>query len=66
MKNIELKKMSLTERLHTMEALWDSLQNEGERIKSPEWHEEILYQRLKKIKDGKAKFISLNDLKKSF
>jgi len=57
------KKMSTTERLQVMEALWDSLLYENEKIESPQWHEQILEERKKKIANGKAKFISLEDLK---
>lgn len=59
----EISKMSLQERLQTMEALWDSLTHESIEIKSPEWHEDILLERKEKIKNGKASFISLDELK---
>lgn len=61
----DIKKMSTTERLQTMEALWDSLLYENGEIESPEWHEKILEKRKAKIKSGKAKFISLSELKAS-
>ena len=59
----EISKMSLQERLQTMEALWDSLSHESPEIKSPKWHEEILLERKEKVKNGTAKFISLDELK---
>ncbi len=59
----EIEKMSIIERLQTMEKLWDSLCHEESEIESPEWHKEILESRRKKIKEGKATFISLEDLK---
>ena len=59
----EISKMSVLERLQTMEALWDSLTREPSEIKSPEWHEEILSDRKEKIESGNADFISLEDLK---
>ncbi len=59
----EISKMSLQERLQTMEALWDSLIHESVEIKPPEWHEDILLERKEKIKNGKASFISLDELK---
>ena len=61
----DIKKMSLAERLQTMEAIWDSLLYENEDIESPEWHNKIIEKRIAKIKGGKAKFISLSDLKAS-
>jgi putative addiction module component (TIGR02574 family) len=61
----DIKKMSTIERLQTMEAIWDSLLYENSEIESPEWHEKILEKRKTKIKSGKAKFISLSELKAS-
>ena len=59
----EISKMSVLERLETMEALWDSLTREPAGIKSPKWHEEILSDRKEKIESGNAGFISLEKLK---
>lgn len=63
MTTAEIKKMTTIERLRAMEELWDALCHE-EEIKSPTWHGEILEQRKKKIKSGKAEFIAIEDLKK--
>jgi len=59
----EISKMSVLERLQTMEALWDSLTREPTGIKSPKWHEDILSDRKEKIERGDAGFISLEELK---
>ena len=59
----EFKKMSTVERLQAMEALWDSMLYENQIIDMPEWHEDILKERKKKITAGTAKFIYLADLK---
>jgi hypothetical protein len=61
----DFKKMSTSERLQAMEALWDSLLYEGDEIETPQWHEKILEERKEKIASGQAKFISLSELKKS-
>ncbi len=61
----EISKMSMIERLQTMEAIWDSLLHETS-IKSPEWHEEILSERRKKISSGEAKFKSIEELKSKY
>ena len=65
MNTIEIKKMSMVERLQAMEALWDSLLYEESEIESPEWHRDILEERKRKIENGKAEFISLEKLKSS-
>lgn len=63
---IEIKNMSTIERLKTMEAIWDSLLYDGSEIDSPEWHNRVLAERKKKIKDGSAEFISIKDLKANY
>jgi putative addiction module component (TIGR02574 family) len=63
MNAIEIRKMSITERLRAMEALWDSLMDEESEIESPQWHLDILEERKRKIENGKAEFISLEELK---
>ncbi len=65
MNTLEIKKMSRIERLQTMESLWDSLIDEESEIESPEWHEDILEERKRKIENGKAEFISLEKLRAS-
>jgi len=65
MNTIEIRKMSTIERLQAMEALWDSLLYEESEIESPEWHRDILEERKRKIENGKAEFISLEELKAS-
>lgn len=59
----EISKMSVHERIQTMEALWDSLTQEPTEIQSPKWHEEVLSDRKEKIENGQANFISLAELK---
>ncbi len=61
----ELKKMSTVERLQAMEALWDLMLYENEKIDTPKWHEDILEERKRIISNGSAKFISLAELKAS-
>ncbi len=59
----DISKMTVIERLQTMEALWDSLTHESTEIKSPAWHGDVLSERKEKIKNGSASFISLDELK---
>lgn len=59
----EIKKMTTIERLQSMEELWDILCHEDQEIESPLWHKNILEERKRKIDNGEAEFISLEDLK---
>ncbi len=61
----EIEKMSIIERLQTMESIWDSLLHEDTEIESPDWHQDILTERKRNIENGKAGFISLDELKAS-
>jgi len=62
----DIKNMSVISRLQTMEAIWDSLLHEETEIESPEWHHNILRERKTTMTEGKAKFISINELKANF
>ncbi|MBN2130729.1 MAG: addiction module protein [Sedimentisphaerales bacterium] len=65
MNTSDIKKMSRTERLAAIEALWDSLLDEESEIESPQWHRDVLEERKRKIEDGQAEFISLAKLRAS-
>ncbi len=64
MNEAEIQKMSISERILTMEALWDSLLADESNIESPEWHGDVLRERQKKIENGEMEFISLEEFKK--
>lgn len=63
MNTTDIKKLSRSERLQIMDTLWDSFLNEDIELDSPEWHDDILDERRRKIESGKAEFISLDELK---
>ena len=65
MQQSDINKMTTSEKLQTMEFLWDSLVESKTAIESPQWHQTIISERQEKIKNGTAVFISLNELKKS-
>jgi len=58
----EIKSMSISERLETMEMIWDSMLENGDDLLSPEWHVEIIVERMKQIEEGTAKYITLDEL----
>lgn len=62
----EISRMSKLERIQTMEAIWDSLIHETPEIESPEWHRDILAGRKRKIEEGKAEFLSVEELKSKY
>jgi len=61
----DIQKMPLEERLYLMEQLWDSFKYEKETVAPPEWHKEILDERLQKYENGEVQLLSMDDLKSS-
>jgi putative addiction module component (TIGR02574 family) len=63
MTTLDINGMSKAEKLQVMEALWDSLIHEDSEIESPEWHKDILVARQQKITEGKAEYLTIDELK---
>lgn len=59
----EIEKMSLDERLQTMELLWASLARTPDEVPSPDWHGDVLAKRMAKIDRGEAEFLTIPELK---
>lgn len=59
----EIKKLNSKEKIILMNEIWESLEEKNTTIASPKWHQEILEERVLKIKNNESKFISLEDLK---
>ena len=53
---LPLNEMSLEEKLQAMEALWDDLSREPDRIESPNWHEDVLKETERRVESGEATF----------
>ncbi len=61
---LEIEKMTLEEKLRTMEALWASLSRDEKNVESPPWHEEVLKEREQRLKSGQAKFMNWEKAKR--
>ena len=59
----EIKRLNPKERIILMNEIWESFEDENKMIESPSWHQEVLEERMLKIKNNEAKFISLEELK---
>jgi putative addiction module component (TIGR02574 family) len=62
---LPLKEMTVAEKLQLMEVLWDDLSRNPGDVPSPAWHEEVLAERQRLIKEGRAKFIPLEEFRRS-
>ena len=58
----EIERMTVDERLQTMELLWDSLRRRPEDVPSPAWHGEILAERMAKVERGEGQFLTLAEV----
>lgn len=58
----EIEKMSLVERLRAMELLWASLARTPDAMPSPDWHGEVLAERMAKLERGEAEFLTVPEL----
>ncbi len=61
--NIPISQLTLAQKLGLMEAIWDDLYRDEKDIESPPWHEEILKDREKALKTGKASVSDWEDAK---
>jgi len=61
----EIRALPISERMHLMEEIWDSLCHESAPVESPAWHQDILKARIERLHSGKAKFLTLQELKDS-
>ncbi len=62
---IQLGKMSIEEKIQTMESLWDDLCKNADSIPSPSWHKEVLDAREEGMKRGNDKFIDWDTARKN-
>ncbi len=53
---VDLKQMTVPDKLRLMEALWDELCSREEEIPVPDWHTRVLDERECQIEAGKATF----------
>ena len=62
---IKIDKMSVEDKIGTMELLWNDLCQNADSLISPNWHGEILTQREKNISTGKEKYKNWENAKES-
>ncbi len=53
---LPIEKMTWDEKLRAMEALWIELSREEARVPVPEWHKDVLAERERLVRAGKARF----------
>lgn len=59
----ELSRLTNAERVESLNAVWESIENRDEEIEWPAWHGEVLAEREAEIASGEAKFLTIDQLK---
>jgi hypothetical protein len=62
--SIEIGRLSREEKLRVMEALWEDLSREAEKIESPDWHREALDETDQRRKSGQESVVDWDEAKK--
>lgn len=62
---LPLDKMTVADKLQTMELLWDDLCHHVQDIGIPEWHHEVLAARAADLKEGKERFTDWESAKEA-
>ncbi len=60
--DLPLNSMTISEKLHLMESIWDSLRGSPD-LPAPEWHREVLEERTRQIEAGEVEFSDWDDVK---
>ena len=55
--DLPLKKMTLADKLETMELLWADISKRPSDLPSPAWHRNVLDERRRLVADGKLGFL---------
>lgn len=62
--DVSLANLSVAEKLELMEKLWDDLSRRPEDVPSPQWHGDVLAERIAAVRDGRTDFVAWDDAKK--
>jgi gamma-glutamyl phosphate reductase len=61
----DIEQLSVSEKLKTLEMLWESISSQPEKISSPVWHEDVLKARESKINSEEVEYLTLDELREN-
>ena len=61
--SLPLEQMTASEKIRTMESIWDNLCQTSDALDSPSWHGEVLKERDIRLAEGKERIYDWNDAK---
>ena len=56
----EIDKMTVSEKMNTMEYIWNALMTHH-AVQTPAWHEDVLAARRRKIENGEAEYLTIEE-----
>lgn len=62
---LPLDEMTVEEKLDLMDRIWENLSRNAEDVPAPAWHGDVLRAREKQVLDGKSRFVSLAQAKRT-
>ena len=62
--NVDIESLSVPQKLELVDRIWSSLCATPDSVPSPDWHEELIAERLTRLENGEATISSLEDVKK--
>jgi len=60
----DVSQMSTPEKLEALDLIMNSFGNNQSEMPSPDWHQDVLSERMQKIESGEAKWLSFDEVKK--
>jgi putative addiction module component (TIGR02574 family) len=61
----EVKQLPFAEKLQIMEAIWEDLRAQAERVPVPQWHKDLLDERRKAVEEGREELLDWDSIKGS-
>ena len=61
--NIPIETLSISEKLVLLERLWDDLSRRPSDVPVPDWHGDVLAERLAAVESGRTSFVAWDEAK---
>lgn len=62
---LPLEKMTTLEKMAIIEKIWDDLSRNIDELPSPAWHEDVLRARERRVANGTARFLDIEQAKQA-
>ena len=61
--DLSLDALSTTDKITLMERLWADLSQRPQELPSPDWHGDVLTERIAAVREGRTGFVNWNEAK---